>query len=140
MAKKVKKKNKGIGSRDTIRQKRLVSIIARELGKVGKGEGVLTMTAMMIEAGYSESTAREQSKVLSGIQSKLDPVVSKFIEKRDLAFDLLTPSKMRRSGASTLAYIIDLFTKNTELLSGRATERNYSLPEEEKERLRKLLE
>ena len=138
MAKKLKNRKTGIGSRDTIKKRRLVSLISDNLGNIGAGKKAMTLTEILLKAGYSESSARQQSTILIGVQSKLDPIVNKLIAKRDLALDAMTDRKFKKTGLSTLAYIVDIFTKNTELLSGRATERNYVLSNEEMDHLDKL--
>ena len=41
------------------------------------------MYQIMLEAGYSESTAKQQSGILAGIQDKLAPIVQAMIDHRE---------------------------------------------------------
>ena len=142
MAKKNKKRvGRGVGGgpkQDTLRQKRLLKILSVELGNIGRGNKAKSLTEIMLMAGYSESTARQQSSVLAGVQTKLDPIVTRATELRDKTMAYMTDGKFKKTGLSTLVYMFDIFTKNIELLSGRATERNYSLTDEERDKIMAL--
>ena len=79
----------------------------------------------MLKAGYSESTAREQMGILDGIKDtpEIKGIVDKLIDKRNQALAQITEKKLKESSARDNASIVDVFTKNIELLSGKPTER-----------------
>jgi hypothetical protein len=52
----------------TDKQRKLVKLVSENLG---------TMMHMMLEAGYSDESARRQSTILVGIRDELDPIVQK---------------------------------------------------------------
>ena len=135
---KKQKKNKKEHREYTMRQKLLVQLFTENLGNIGRGEKSLSLQDILLKAGYSAASARQQSNILAGVQSKLDPVVNQLIDKRDMALNYMTERKFKKTGLSTLAYIVDIFTKNTELLSGRATERNAVLSDEERDKIMAL--
>ena len=80
------------------------------------------MQAMMLEAGYSPSSARQQSEILATIKDELKVIVLSLLELREQAIE-----RMRKTG-SYIGYKValeglDKLTKNIQLLSGHATER-----------------
>jgi hypothetical protein len=56
----------------TDKQRKLVKLLSENVG-LPKPK---TMLEMMLEAGYEESTARQQSGILAGIREELDPIVA----------------------------------------------------------------
>jgi hypothetical protein len=53
----------------TDKQRKLVKLLSENVG-LAKPK---TMLQMMLEAGYTEETARQQSGILRGVQEELDP-------------------------------------------------------------------
>ena len=131
------KKKKGKIKRKirTERQKKLVMLIWENMGKTPP----LTMTEMMLRAGYSEETSREQSSILEGVRDDLKPLIIQLLELRQQAIE-----RMRKTG-SYIGYKnalegLDKLTKNIQLLSGRPTERpQMTLDDETKAALDKLM-
>lgn len=101
----------------TEKQKKLVLLISENLG-LAKPK---TMMQMMLEAGYEESVARQQSSILVGIREDLDPIVQRLIEHRERVMDQLT-KKLSQAKYHNLVDAMDKLTKAIQLLSGKATE------------------
>lgn len=81
-----------------------------------------TMTQMMLDAGYSESSARQQVAVLESVKPQLrEMVLSRLEGLRDKAIDL-AEEKIDHARFRDLVDAIDKIIKNTQLLSGGATE------------------
>ena len=94
-----------------------VKLISENLGTIGEA---------LRKAGYSKSVSETPHNVTEskGYIEESAPIVAKLKRKRDAAINRMTDQKLDASTAAELARIIDTFTKNIELLSGRATERN----------------
>ena len=103
----------------TEKQKKLVKEFSENFGKKGFTK---TIEQMMIDAGYEESTAKQQSATLVGIREELKPIVEQLEAKRQIAINKISDEKLDDTKARDLAYIVDILTKNIQLLSGGATE------------------
>ena len=103
----------------TENQQKLVKEI---LGNFGNKGFTKTMTQMMIDSGYSKESAREQSNILVGIKDEFEPVLKQLETKRQLAIREINSDKLSDAKARDLAYIVDILTKNIQLLSGGETE------------------
>ena len=79
----------------------------------------------LIKAGYSKRTARHPSQITQakGFKKASEPIIKQLEKKRQMAIDALIGEKIDKEKASDVARIIDILTKNIELLSGRATGR-----------------
>lgn len=102
----------------TDKQRKLVKLLSENVG-LAKPK---TMLEMMLEAGYEESTARQQSGILAGIREELDPIVAKLEEHRLKVIERLSV-KLDAATYRDLTDSLDKLTKNIQLLSGKATER-----------------
>lgn len=105
--------------RNTIRAQKLVGLISDNLGNP---EGGRTMYEMMVEAGYSESTARQQTNILAGIRPKLRPLVAQLESAREAALALL-PLKITKASYRDLVTAIDRFNASIALFDGEPTSR-----------------
>ena len=103
----------------TEKQKKLVKEFSENFGKKGFTK---TIEQMMIDAGYEESTAKQQSATLVGIREELKPIVEQLEAKRQIAINKISDEKLDDTKARDLAYIVDILTKNIQLLSGKDTE------------------
>lgn len=104
----------------TEHQKKLIQLLSDNLGlKKPK-----SLYAMMLEAGYTKSTASQQANILNteGVKRELKPIVNQLEAKRQVAIDALTDEKINNSLARDITAIIDVLTKNSQLLGGGATE------------------
>lgn len=106
----------------TEKQKKLLKIIFANIGAKGTTR---TMKEMIREAGYKESMASNPQQVLQSefLRTKVDSFVKQLDDKRRMAITYLTEKKLDESKGRDVAQIIDILTKNHQLLSGGATER-----------------
>lgn len=104
----------------TVKQQKLITIISDNLGN--KGKNVKNMYEMMLEAGYSEGTARQQSMILCRVKEDLKPIVEQLIKQRQEMIDRLEKT-IDQASFKDLVSGVDSMTKNINLLSGEATER-----------------
>lgn len=117
----------------TTRQQKLVTLLKQELLKQN---GSKTLGELMVLAGYSQKTARLPSnKALNSeaVQDSLKDFIDQLDEKARMALRLLTESKIKTSSGRDISYIVDILTKNKQLLSGNATEKmsiNVEISEE----------
>ena len=102
------------------KQKKLIQLLSVNIG-LKKPKSIYSM---LLEAGYSESIAKQQSSILNteGVKRELKPIVSQLEAKRQIAIDALTDEKINNSLARDITAIIDVLTKNSQLLGGGATE------------------
>lgn len=103
----------------TDKQRKLVKLIAENVGL----EKPKTLMQMMLEAGYAEETARQQSGILAGIREELDPIVTELEAHRT---EVLKRMRKEYSKARyrDLSDSLDKLTKQVQLLSGKATDRH----------------
>jgi ParB-like chromosome segregation protein Spo0J len=102
----------------TDKQRKLVKLLSENVG-LAKPK---TMLEMMLEAGYSEETARQQTGILNGIREELDPIVEKLEAHRLKVIDRLA-KKLDAATYRDLTDSLDKLTKNIQLLRGKPTER-----------------
>lgn len=116
MSKPVKKKSTK-QKRNTEKMKKLVKLISVNLG-IARPK---SMYEMMIEAGYSEKTARQQSAILMRIKEDLKPLTNRLEEERDA---ILMEMVLKRPLAkySELSASLDRISKNIQLLSNKPTD------------------
>lgn len=133
------KKNKEIlkdkQRRETLRKKRLLSLTSVNLGNIGSGKKVKSMYEMMLEAGYSETSARQQTNVLAGLQDETVDVVDKLELLRQQAIEGIN-NNIHDADYKDMIVALDKLTKNIQLLSGKPTERHkHELADNEKKDL-----
>lgn len=123
MANKKKKTN-------TERQKKLIKLISDNFGST---KTTKTMYEMFLEAGFEESTARQQTEILSRIKDRLEPVVQKMTDHREKVFKQMD-KKLPKAKYNHCIEAFDKLTKNIQLLSGGATSREEIEIDDEKYR------
>jgi phage terminase small subunit len=105
----------------TPKQSKLVNLLIENYGHKGKTK---TLGALMIEAGYSESSAVNPQLIINDeMREILNPVIEKMEKIRTKALDSITDDKLENASARDNAAIADTLTKNIQLLSGKETER-----------------
>ena len=102
----------------TIRQQKLIKLISDNFGSTERGK---TMYDMMLEAGFEESTARQQSLILNGIRDQLNPLVAKLEAHREKVIERMQ-AMLPKAQYHHLIESLDKLTKNIQLLSGKATD------------------
>ena len=119
----------------TDKQTKLIQSIYDNIGK----KKPLTMYQMMIDAGYSATSAHAQHSILECIRDELKPLLIALLNLREKAI-----LRMEKTG-NYIGYKnaldgFDKLTKNIQLLSGRPTERTAnSIDDETKEALDKMI-
>lgn len=106
----------------TEKQKKLLDLIKKNLGKIASGESAVSFSEMMRQAGYSESSARQQTNILIGIQTEIDPLLQKIEDARQDALNRL-PTAITRAGYRDLVNGFEALTKMYQLLKGKPTQR-----------------
>ena len=81
---------------------------------------------MLLEAGYTKATAKNPYIIYESesIQEGISDFISQLDDKRRMAITYITKKKLTKASPRDLSYIADVLTKNHQLLSGGATERN----------------
>lgn len=108
-------------SNATPKQQKLIKILIANFGKTGETK---TLKEMLLEAGYSESTATNPHLILEGdaVQEGVSDFLSQLDDKRRRAITHITDEKLEGSSARDLAHIASKFTNDYQLLSGGHTE------------------
>ena len=101
----------------TEHQKKLIKLITENLGN---DEGTKSMYELMLAAGYSEESARQQSNTLAGIREELQPIVQEMMEHRNAVIAHMKKS-INKAKYRDLTDALDKLTKNIQLLSGGKT-------------------
>jgi len=101
----------------TVKQQKLIKLLSENLSNTGFTK---TMTQMMIEAGYSETTARQQTCILSALEDETAPILNKLIEERDRAIEALK-GKIGKAKYRDLVDAVDKLIKASQLLRGKPT-------------------
>jgi len=124
--------------RETEKRKRLISLISDNLGKPKP----LSMYEMMLQAGYAQSTALQQSTILVSVRE--DPVIQDTLVKLKAIRDkMLTriDATVDKGSAASLAFPLQVVSKEIALLEGRPTERTeHVLPDEERAEILEVLQ
>ena len=119
----------------TLLQRKLIKLISENI----RSSKRLTLGELMLKAGYSKSQSLNPNHIFEqpGMQIQMNPIVTALETQRKRAIAMLS-KKISKAKYRDLVDGIDKFTKNIELLSGRATERHGSLTEEEKEKIDRM--
>lgn len=99
------------------------------------------MYQILLDAGYPESVAKQQTNILNteGVKRELKPITDQLIEKRQEAIDRLS-GKIDEASYRDLNDGIDKFTKNIQLLGGKPTEIIDDYAEYDDDELRRIAE
>lgn len=103
---------------NTERQKKLIRLISENFGNT---KTTKTMYGMFLEAGFKESTARQQTEILLRIKDGLEPVVQKMIDHRNEVLKQMV-KKLPKAKYNHCVESFDKLTKNIQLLSGGKTD------------------
>ena len=105
----------------TPKQQKFVDLLIENYGRKGKTK---TLGSLMIEAGYSESSATNPKIIINEeMMEAIGPVIDKMESIRTKALDAITDEKLEASNPRDNIYIVDTLTKNIQLLSGKETDR-----------------
>lgn len=101
----------------TPERRRLAELLSENLGKPGGP----SIEAMMLEAGFSPSTAKQQSTILGPMRESgvFDPLIEDLNKRIEWCTKAMTNKKIGKQSPYTNALTADLLIKNRELLAGR---------------------
>lgn len=119
----------------TEKQKILTDIIVENhRDKIGK-----SMYKMMLEAGYSEASAKQSTIFISGagMQKELTPIVDELKRQRRKAIKRMAET-VKNASYRDVNDAIDKLTKNIQLLGGKPTEITNDLSNKTDEELNKI--
>ncbi|MCR4307134.1 MAG: hypothetical protein NUV80_01080 [Candidatus Berkelbacteria bacterium] len=123
-----KKKSKTL----TTRQQKLIKLVSEN---IGNPNGTKTMYEMMLEAGFKESTAKQQSGILGGVKQELQSIVQKLVDHREKVVERMQKT-LPKAQYHNLVESLDKLTKNIQLLSGKPTDRtDLTLTDEQRRRI-----
>lgn len=128
-----------MAKRLTAKKQKLVRGLVENLSKGGKARA---LKYVVMDAGYSESTAKQPSAVITpDVMAKVNPIIAKMESIRNRALDAITDDKLKISTARDNTYVADILTKNSQLLAGQPTEivQESKLTDSERESLLDLL-
>ncbi len=91
---------------------------------IRKGKRV-DMGKIIREVGYAKSVSKSPDRVThtQSYKDTIEPFVQQLIKKRQQYLDAITEDKIEKTQAANLTTMVDIFTKNIQLLSGKETER-----------------
>lgn len=114
----------------TPKQQKLIKLLMENYGKQGETK---SLGELLLEAGYSEETAKNPKLILSSptIEDGIKDFLNQLDDKRRLALTKITERKLDKAPAREVAYVLDILTKNFQLLSGGATERKETIFDDE---------
>lgn len=106
----------------TPKQQKLIKLIFENLGTP---KNTKTMGELILEAGYSKAMSTNPQQIFRSetIQDGISDFIKSLDDKRRLALKEITPKKLEKAPARENAYIVDILTKNMQLLSGGETSR-----------------
>ena len=100
----------------TPQQKRAVELFKQNtLGGTGK-----SVEAILLEAGYSEESAKQQTNVMAGIRPHLQPFMERMIAHREAVLSKME-ERIDKADYADLTRALDKLTHNIQLLGGKPT-------------------
>lgn len=110
----------------TPKQEKFIKLVLENLGVSGSTR---SLGELMREAGYSESMCKNPQMVFESetVQDGIKDFVNQLDDKRKRAITHITESKLEKSTAKDLASIVDILTKDHQLLTGGDTERSKTI-------------
>lgn len=133
-----KNKGKTVKKLKTPNQKKLFELISENIGKTGPKK---TLEEMMIEAGYAESTARQQAGIMAGIKESEEfgnylERLEKHKEKIILRMEKLVDHAQYNELSMALSRIENILL----LAQGKPTSNVNILTDDEKKKLDQLFD
>ena len=109
-----------INKMPTPKQTKLIELIIKNLGDVKERR---TLGELMLEAGYSKSQSEAPSHILDSdvMQEGISDFIRSLDDKRKLAITAITKKKLDKAPARENAYVAEVMTKLSQLLSGGNT-------------------
>ena len=115
----------------TPKQQKLIKLVRDNMGNL---KSTKTLGALLKEAGYTKATAKNAYLIFNSktIKEGIKDFISSLDDKRKQAITHITEPKLKKAPARELAYVVDVLTKNHQLLSGGKTESNEMVVKWEK--------
>ena len=107
------------------------------------GNGRKSKAAILRENGYAPSVVDHPNRVFDSpvVKAGVDPIIARIAKNRDRIVEALEQKDLTKQSPFNLSMMMNMHNKDVNLLSGLPTERTeYTLPDEEKARLDKLLD
>lgn len=103
----------------TPNQARLIELVMANYG----AKKARSLHDLMIDAGYSEAAAKNPKGFLNStaVQNGLSEFIDNLDDRRKAALRALTDKKLEVANPASLVYVLDVLTKNHQLLSGGKT-------------------
>lgn len=95
------------------------------------------------ECDYSDETTKQPSRILEskGVKQGLKPIIDKWKEERDRLSTAMSERDLNKVEYKKLADVIDILTKNIQLLSGKPTGIDkLQISKKEEERIKKIFQ
>lgn len=105
----------------TPKQNKFIKLLLENLGKPSNTK---TLGEMILEAGYSETMAKNPYQILESetIQEGIEDFIKILDDKRRMAVTKITEDKLDKASARDNAYISEVLTKQHQLLNGGVTD------------------
>jgi len=105
----------------TQKQTKLVKLLKENMGNT---DSTLTMGELLLMAGYTPATAKNAYMIFDSkaVRQATVDIAKMLDDKRKMAITQITEQKLKDAPARELAYVVDVFTKNMQLITGKTTE------------------
>ena len=104
----------------TPKQAKLIKLLKENIGSM---DSTLTMGDLLLKAGYTPATAKNAYLIFDSkaIKEATGDIAKMLDDKRKMAITQITEQKLKDAPARELAYVVDVLTKNMQLLTGKST-------------------
>jgi hypothetical protein len=105
----------------TLKQTKLIELLKENMSDT---DSTLTLGELLLKAGYTEATAKNAYLIFESkaIKQATGDISNMLDNKRKMAITQITEKKLKDAPARELAYVVDTFTKNIQLLNGKSTD------------------
>jgi hypothetical protein len=118
----------------TPQQKRAIELFKQNM----LTNGTRSYEEILIQAGYSKESARQQSNVMAGIKPHLAEFIDEMKEHRDVVIERMK-TQVNSADYSSLVRAVDVLSRNIQLLGGKPTH-NVLLTDERRAELDGLID
>lgn len=98
-----------------------------------------TLEQVLVEAGYSLESARQQSNVMAGLRRHIDPIVTSMEGHREKVMALMD-ERIKEADYGQLTGALDKLTKNIRLLTGKSTQNLGVIVEERRAAIHRIID
>jgi len=110
----------------TPKEEKFIQLFKENAVRIGKRK---TLYDLLLESGYSRFVAAVPKSIFrqKAVKEGLKQFIKDLDDKRKQAITHITDNKLEQAPARELAYVIDILTKNHQLLTGGATDRGETI-------------